>query len=130
MTDFGASSNSLPLTLVWARESRDSALVPSRGRLQRLNCVMILSGVGRYQLEGEPVQEMHRIVREVGPLLPEDRPHYLMGIGSLLQHRRRRVTGVLALGLAVTLLLAQVSLVSWMRQQWQHAHPVAGSVQP
>lgn len=53
----------------------------------------------------------------------------VMGIGSLLQHRRR-VSGVLALGLAVTLLLAQVSLVSWMRQQWQHAHPVAGSVQP
>ena len=32
---------------------------------------------------GEPVEEMHRIVREVGPLLPEDRPHYLMGVGSL-----------------------------------------------
>ncbi|MFN6134132.1 MAG: tRNA guanosine(34) transglycosylase Tgt [Synechococcaceae cyanobacterium] len=32
---------------------------------------------------GEPVQEMHRIVREVGPLLPEHRPHYLMGVGSL-----------------------------------------------
>jgi NADH:ubiquinone oxidoreductase subunit 6 (subunit J) len=54
----------------------------------------------------------------------------VMGIGSLLQHRRRRVTGVLALGLAVTLLLAQASLASWMRQQWQHAHPVAGSIQP
>ncbi|WP_256776524.1 MULTISPECIES: hypothetical protein [unclassified Stenotrophomonas] len=51
----------------------------------------------------------------------------LMGIGSLLQHRRRRVTGVLALGLAVTLLLAQLSLGSWMRQQWQHSHPLAGS---
>jgi queuine tRNA-ribosyltransferase len=32
---------------------------------------------------GEPVEEMHRIVREVGPLLPDDRPHYLMGVGSL-----------------------------------------------
>jgi queuine tRNA-ribosyltransferase len=32
---------------------------------------------------GEPVEEMHRIVREVAPLLPEDRPHYLMGVGSL-----------------------------------------------
>ena len=32
---------------------------------------------------GEPVEEMHRIVREVGPLLPEHRPHYLMGVGSL-----------------------------------------------
>jgi queuine tRNA-ribosyltransferase len=32
---------------------------------------------------GEPVQEMHRIVRLVGPLLPADRPRYLMGVGSL-----------------------------------------------
>ncbi len=32
---------------------------------------------------GEPVEEMHRIVRLVGPLLPEDRPRYLMGVGSL-----------------------------------------------
>lgn len=32
---------------------------------------------------GEPVEEMHRIVREVGPLLPEGVPHYLMGVGSL-----------------------------------------------
>ena len=32
---------------------------------------------------GEPVEDMHRIVREVAPLLPEHRPHYLMGVGSL-----------------------------------------------
>jgi queuine tRNA-ribosyltransferase len=32
---------------------------------------------------GEPVEEMHRIVREVAPLLPEHRPRYLMGVGSL-----------------------------------------------
>jgi len=32
---------------------------------------------------GEPVEEMHRIVRQVGPLLPEQKPHYLMGVGSL-----------------------------------------------
>ncbi|MEB3332250.1 MAG: tRNA guanosine(34) transglycosylase Tgt [Synechococcaceae cyanobacterium] len=32
---------------------------------------------------GEPVEEMHRIVRQLGPLLPEERPHYLMGVGSL-----------------------------------------------
>jgi len=31
---------------------------------------------------GEPVEEMHRIVAEVAPLLPEDRPRYLMGVGS------------------------------------------------
>jgi queuine tRNA-ribosyltransferase len=32
---------------------------------------------------GEPVEAMHRIVRLVTPLLPEDRPRYLMGVGSL-----------------------------------------------
>jgi len=32
---------------------------------------------------GEPAEEMHRIVRQVGPLLPEARPHYLMGVGTL-----------------------------------------------
>ena len=32
---------------------------------------------------GEPVEEMHRIVRQLGPLLPEAKPHYLMGVGSL-----------------------------------------------
>lgn len=32
---------------------------------------------------GEPVEEMHRVVRQLGPLLPEAKPHYLMGVGSL-----------------------------------------------
>ena len=32
---------------------------------------------------GEPVEDMHRIVRDVTPLLPDDRPRYLMGIGTL-----------------------------------------------
>ncbi len=32
---------------------------------------------------GEPAEEMHRIVRQVGPLLPEAVPHYLMGVGTL-----------------------------------------------
>lgn len=51
----------------------------------------------------------------------------LLGIGSALQHQRRRVTGVLALGLAFTLLLAHASLASWMHQQWQQAHPGTAS---
>ena len=32
---------------------------------------------------GEPIEEMHKVVRQLGPLLPEDRPRYLMGIGTL-----------------------------------------------
>lgn len=51
----------------------------------------------------------------------------VLGIGSMLQHRRRKVTGVLALGLSITLLMAQLSLGSWMRQQWQRSHPLAGA---
>lgn len=49
----------------------------------------------------------------------------LLGIGCALQHQRRRVTGVLALGLLITLLWAQASLGSWVHQQWEQAHPVA-----
>ncbi len=32
---------------------------------------------------GEPVDEMHKIIRQVTPLLPEDCPRYLMGIGTI-----------------------------------------------
>ena len=31
---------------------------------------------------GEPLAQMHEIVRQVAPLLPDDRPRYLMGIGT------------------------------------------------
>ncbi len=32
---------------------------------------------------GEPINEMHKIVRYVTPLLPRNKPRYLMGIGTL-----------------------------------------------
>ena len=54
----------------------------------------------------------------------------LLGIGSALQHQRRRVTGVLALGLSITLLWAQASLGSWVHQQWEQAHPAAPPADP
>lgn len=34
---FGDTSNSMPITLGWQRDNRDSALVPTAGRYQRLN---------------------------------------------------------------------------------------------
>lgn len=34
--DFGAKSNSVPLTIGWSRDDRDSALVPTKGRFQRV----------------------------------------------------------------------------------------------
>jgi outer membrane protein insertion porin family len=48
ITQFGKTSTALPLTLGWGRDSRDSALVPSQGRLQRVNAELSLAGDVRY----------------------------------------------------------------------------------
>lgn len=45
---FGESATSIPLTLGWSRDSRDSALVPSKGRLQRVNGELGIAGDTRY----------------------------------------------------------------------------------
>lgn len=45
---FGATSTALPLTLGWARDGRDSALVPTRGALQRFNSDVSVAGDVRY----------------------------------------------------------------------------------
>jgi outer membrane protein insertion porin family len=37
VNNFGAKSTSVPLTVGWSRDTRDSALVPTRGRFQRVN---------------------------------------------------------------------------------------------
>jgi len=34
---------------------------------------------------GEPLEEMHRVIAACAPLLPEDRPRYLMGVGTDLE---------------------------------------------
>ncbi|MDP2417297.1 MAG: outer membrane protein assembly factor BamA [Hydrogenophaga sp.] len=45
---FGVNSTSVPLTIGWSRDDRDSALVPSEGRLQRLNTELGVAGDTRY----------------------------------------------------------------------------------
>ena len=45
---FGTTSTALPLTLGWARDGRDSALVPTRGSFQRVNADMSVAGDVRY----------------------------------------------------------------------------------
>jgi outer membrane protein insertion porin family len=45
---FGYSSNALPLTVGWARDGRDSALVPTSGQLQRFNADVSFAGDVRY----------------------------------------------------------------------------------
>jgi outer membrane protein insertion porin family len=45
---FGESSSSVPLTVGWSRDGRDSALVPTQGRLQRFNTEIGIGGDTRY----------------------------------------------------------------------------------
>jgi outer membrane protein insertion porin family len=45
---FGFKSTALPLTLGWASDGRDSALVPTKGRFQRVNADLSLAGDVRY----------------------------------------------------------------------------------
>jgi outer membrane protein insertion porin family len=45
---YGETSTSIPLTIGWARDERDSALVPSRGRYQRVNVEWGAGGDTRY----------------------------------------------------------------------------------
>ena len=46
--NFGAKSNSVPLTVGWARDERDSALAPTSGRYQRINVDWGIAGDTRY----------------------------------------------------------------------------------
>ena len=57
MQQFGQTSNSLPLTIGWARDGRDSALVPSRGLLQRFNSDVSVAGDARYFRTNYQIQQ-------------------------------------------------------------------------
>ncbi len=46
--EFGSPATGVPLTLGWARDTRDSYLAPTSGRYQRVNGVMSLAGDMRY----------------------------------------------------------------------------------
>ncbi|HEY9238931.1 MAG TPA: outer membrane protein assembly factor BamA [Burkholderiaceae bacterium] len=48
VTEFGPTSNSVPLTIGWSRDSRDSALVPNAGRLTALNFDWGFAGDAKY----------------------------------------------------------------------------------
>ncbi len=48
IANFGDSPTSVPLTVGWGRDTRDSALVPTMGRLQRVNGELGVAGDTRY----------------------------------------------------------------------------------
>ncbi len=56
-TLYGENSYSLPLTLGWSRDSRNSVLVPSAGRFQRVNLEWSFAGDVRYTRTNLQYQE-------------------------------------------------------------------------
>ncbi len=60
---FGAKSTTVPLTIGWARDGRDSALVPTAGRYQRVNLEAGLLGDARYLRANAQVQQYVPLTR-------------------------------------------------------------------
>ena len=63
--EFGANSTAWPLTLGWGRDGRDSALVPTRGRFQRLNLEASLFGDVRYLRTNYQIQQYFPITNKI-----------------------------------------------------------------
>lgn len=61
---FGYRSSSVPLTLSWTRDDRDSALVPTRGRLQRLSGELGVAGDARYWRGNYQLQQYYALSRQ------------------------------------------------------------------
>lgn len=55
--NFGSSSSTVPLTVGWARDSRDSALVPTQGRFQRVFNEWGVAGDARFIRSSYQIQE-------------------------------------------------------------------------
>jgi outer membrane protein insertion porin family len=61
---FGTTSTALPLTLGWARDGRDSALVPTRGSLQRVNADVSVAGDVRYARASYQYQQYYPLTKK------------------------------------------------------------------
>ncbi|MDB5929614.1 MAG: surface antigen [Polaromonas sp.] len=57
INQFGYTTNSIPLTIGWSRDSRDSALVPTNGRYQRVNGEWGLAGEIRFLRANYQIQQ-------------------------------------------------------------------------
>jgi outer membrane protein insertion porin family len=82
MQQFGYSSNSLPFTIGWARDGRDSALVPTRGILQRFNADLSATGDARYVRTNYQIQQYTPLTKKYTLALNAD-----LGWGQGLSNR-------------------------------------------
>ena len=80
---FGAISSSVPLTVGWTRDGRDSALVPTEGRYQRLNLDWGIAGDTRYLRANAQFQQYFPLTRRFTLALNAE-----VGYGKGLSGRR------------------------------------------
>jgi outer membrane protein insertion porin family len=62
---YGYSSNAVPLTIGWGRDTRDSALVPSSGRVMRASAEWSVAGDMRYVRGTGQFQQFYPISKKV-----------------------------------------------------------------
>ncbi len=82
MQQFGYTSTSLPFTIGWARDGRDSALVPTQGILQRFNSDLSASGDARYVRTNYQIQQYTPLTKKYTLALNAD-----LGWGQGLSNR-------------------------------------------
>jgi len=120
INEFGYSATSVPLTLGWSRDSRDSGLVPSSGRLIRVNGEWSPSGDLHYVRETTTLQQFFPLSKRTtlafnvelsagvgtdGLSYPVYKDYYSGGLGSVrgfqqgsLTTGSQRATGAAATG--------------------------------
>jgi len=82
MQQFGYTSTALPFTIGWARDGRDSALVPTRGILQRFNSDLSATGDARYVRTNYQIQQYTPLTKKYTLALNAD-----LGWGQGLSNR-------------------------------------------
>ncbi len=117
---FGYVANAVPLTVGWARDTRDSALVPSTGRVIRLNGEWSVGGELRYTRGTAQLQQFYPISKKTtaafntelsmgagtnGLPYPVFKNYYSGGLGSVrgfeqgsLTTESQRIQGLTATG--------------------------------
>ncbi len=98
MNEFGQTAYSVPLTLGWARDTRDSALVPSTGNVLRTNWEWSVGGDLRYVRYTTQYQQFYPVSRKTtaafnvelsagrsntGASYPVFKNYYSGGLGSV-----------------------------------------------
>ena len=91
-----ATTNSLPLTVAWQRDSRDSAMTPTIGRYQRANLearpgrrLEVLPRRLRAAVVPPLFRKHHPGAQGRSRLRPRHRRHHVSGVQELLRRRHR-----------------------------------------